>query len=216
MSDQENAGIVNLTAPVVMIHPNLFVPKAFKARGKETGEPKYSASFLFAPDNPDLLSIKRAAKAVAAAKWPGRPVSELATPWTSGDKLADKRKAKGRNDGEFQRGHLVMAARSKFQPRLAVVENGRIVDLDESNMTAFKARFYFGVEVLAQFNLVAYEGVGANPDGVNAYLNMVLSTNKGKRLSSGSSAAEVFRGYVGTYSAEDPTGDGDPRDAAGW
>lgn len=215
MSEQANIGIVNLTVPVVMIHPNLFVAKAFKARGKETGEPKYSASFLFTPDNPDFLSIKRAAKAVANARWPGRNVQELATPWTSGDKLADKRKAKGKSDGEFQRGNFVMAARSKFQPRLAIIENGRVVDLDENNLVPHKNKFYFGVEALAQFNLVAYEGVGQNPDGVNAYLNMVLSTNRGKRLSSGSSAAEVFRGYVGSHSAEDPTG-GDPRDAAGW
>jgi hypothetical protein len=71
-----------------------------------------------------------------------------------------------------------------------------------------KPKFYFGVEVLPQFNFVAYDGVGNNLDGVTAYLNMVFTTNKGKRLSGGASAAETFKGYAGHTSTEDPTAGG--------
>ena len=70
-------------------------------------------------------------------------------------------------------------------------------------------KFFFGAEVYAQVNLVAYKGVGANPDGVTAYLNMVVATGKGTRITSAKSASEVFSGYAGRVSDEDPTAGGD-------
>jgi len=42
---------------------------------------------------------------------------------------------------------------------------------------------------------------------VTAYLNMVCVTEKGPKLAGGGqSASEVFKGYIGTTSQEDPTG----------
>lgn len=209
MSEQakQQGEIFNLTLPVVMTHPNLFVARAFGQKGKETGEPKFSANFILNADNADLAAMKQAAAKVARARWPSRDLKELKFPFSSGDKTNERRKAKGKKADEHIAGKVVVAGRSKYQPRLAIIENGRgIVDLEGSALEANKGKFYPGVEVLAQFNFVAYDGVGANPDGVTAYLNMVLSTNKGKKIATGASASEVFKGYAGHSTTEDPTG----------
>ena len=199
-------GIYNLTKPVILAHPSLHEARPFGKKGKETGEPKFSANFVFPPDHPDFAGLKQVAIAVAKARWPDRSPKELKFPFVDGTKQAEKRKEKAnKDDGEYQRGMIVMAARSKYEPRLAGIENGKVVDYVGPARIAAKSKFYFGVEVLAQFNFAAYDGVGANPDGVTAYLNMVLTTNKGKRLTSAASAAETFKGYVGSASPEDPT-----------
>lgn len=219
-------GIFDLTVPVVLAHPHLFEAVKFKRNGKEQGEPKYGASFVFDADNPDLKDLKARAVALAKAKWPGRDIAadfkakQFKFPWASGDGIVLKRVAKlqaaGKQDdhkGDFQLGKVVLKSSSKYAPRMAVIANGKIVDLDSANTSGFKGQFYFGVKVLAQLNLVAYDGVGETGlDGVTAYINLVLSTNKGERLSGGASAAEVFKGYVGTVSAEDPTAGGENLD----
>lgn len=205
MTDQQTDGRFAIMNPVILAHPHLFEAQAYKANGKEKGEPKFGANLVLTP-GPELDEMKKKAAAVAKAKWPTRALSELKFPFASGDKLADKRKAKsGKDDGDYQRGKVVINARSKYRPRLAIVANGRIVDLeDDAAIAQHKAKFFFGAEVLAELNFVAYE----NPekDGVTAYLNLVLATGKGTRIAGGASASEVFKGYAGSVSAEDPTG----------
>lgn len=217
----ELVSIYNLTVPTVLVHPNLITAKPFKGKGgKETGEPKFSGSFVLPPGHADFDGLRAVAKAVALAKWPGRDVAGeaknrlFAFPFSSGNALIQKRinslKAKGKEytgDADFQKDAIILKSSSKFQPRLSVIVNGKPVDLDETTIPVHKGKFYFGVQSLAQFNFVAYEGVGANPDGVTAYLNMVLSLNRGEKLTSGGpSAAEVFSAYAGVASSEDPTG----------
>ena len=204
----ENTGIYTLMKPAILTHPdNLFVARGFGKKGKETGEAKFSANFVFEPDSEDLKGMKATAARVARAKWPNRDFKELSFPFKSGDKLADARKQKsGKDDGDFQRGKVVVAGRSKYEPRLSGVENGKVVDYEGDARKQAKQHFYFGVEALAQFNFVAYDGVGANPDGITAYLNMVHTTKRGKRLAGGTSAAETFKDYAGHASQEDPTG----------
>lgn len=204
MADEAVSGIFNLTEPVVMTFPNLLVPKAFGQKGKESGEPKYSANFSFNPDSADLKQMKAVAARIARAKWPGIDLKTLVFPFSNGNKLADDAKT-NKKDREFYRGKVVVAARSKYEPRLSGVENGKMVDYEGEARKAASGKFYSGVEVLAQVNFVAYKGVGRNPDGVTAYLNMIFTTNKGVRIGTSQSAAEVFKGYVGTISAEDPT-----------
>lgn len=202
--------IMSLTQPAVMAHPNLFEARAFGKKGKESGTPKFSANLVQAADSPDLAMAKKIAVEVARARWPGRSLAELKFPFSNGTKLADKRKveceaAKKTPDGEYQRGKVVIAARSKFEPALSVLENGRITDLEGPARLAAKGKFYFGVEVLAELSFVAYEGVGANPDGVTCYLQKVCSLNKGTKIAgNGTSAAETFKGYTGHYTAENP------------
>lgn len=212
MAEETKGAVYNLTASVVMTFPNLLAPRKFGKKGKESGDPKYSASFSLTPDSIDLKAMKALAAQVAKAKWPGRPfvdpsdkTKNLLFPFTSGDKLADAAKAE-KKDKEFYRGKIIMASRSKYQPRLYLLENPDVA-LEGDALKAAGSKFYSGVLVLAQFNFVAYPGVGHNPDGVTAYLNMVMSTNRGAKLgSTGPSAAEAFKGYIGTVSAEDPTG----------
>lgn len=205
MSNDPNQGLFSTTAPVPMYHPNLFEARAFGPKGKESGTPKFSANFAFDPTADDLKNLKALAVKVARAKWPDRPLKELSFPFADGDKLAEKAKNKNK-DGSYNAGKVIVAARSKYEPRLSGVENGKTIDYEGAARAAAKGKFYFGVEVLAQFNLVAYDGVGNNPDGVTAYLNMVFTTGKGKRVAGGASASEVFKGYVGTTSQVDPTG----------
>jgi len=213
MSAEPN--LFNLTMPVPMVFPNVFVARQFKKNGKPTGEPKFDAAFVFEPDSEDLKAMKALAIKAAKAKWPARDIAadlkanNFTFPFSDGTKKADKRKNLGKEDGEYQRGKVVITGRSKFRPALAILENGNCVDLtEETQIAAHKSKFYSGVECLAQFNFQAFEG-GNGPDGVNVYLNMVLSTNRGKKIagtSGGASAAATFSGYVGKASGEDPTG----------
>lgn len=201
-------GYIEINKPVMTSFPQLFEAKAVMRKGKPTGEPKFSANFEFHPvnDKAELDALKAKAAAVAKAKWPGRDLKELAFPFTSGDKLAEKAKAKGK-DRDFSKGKVVLTARSKYEPRLSVIENGKLVDYEGDRRPTCKSKFYSGVEVLFQVNFQAYDAVDEDGKaGVTAYLNMVVSLNKGKKLAGGgSSAAEVFKGYVGVASAEDPT-----------
>lgn len=219
-ADAKTDGIYNLTQPVVMSFPQLLEPKAFTENGKAKGEPKFSANLNFPADSEDLKAIKALAAKLARAKWPDKPfyvtttdgqkIAEVLFPFANGDKLADARQKKGKDDGEYMRGKVVISARSKYEPRLSYVENKKIIDCEgDMAKQAAKGKFYPGVEVLAQLNLVPYDAVGSNgKPGVTAYLNMVLSTGKGARISGGQTASEAFKGYVGSVSAEDPTAPG--------
>jgi hypothetical protein len=214
MSDDQNIpGIFNLTKPVIMPFPALLEPKKFKRNGKETGEPKFQASFIFDKDNPDLAAMKALVSTIAkqhVASWqPG----DLKFPFSDGNKLIAKRVAdlekqgkKYTGDADFQKDKVVIKSRSKFQPKLSVFENGKILDLDDEALRSrYKGQFYSGVEVYAQFNFVWYDGVDEGKPGVTAYLNLVLSTNKGKRIGGGATGSSVFAAVAGKVSAEDPT-----------
>lgn len=206
-------GTVALTVPVLLTFPNLDEARAVKNKaGKASGDPKYSVNLEFQPDSADLAALKAEAVKVARAKWPGVDVKTLKFPFTSGSALADKAKDKGK-DREFSRGLAVLTARSKYQPRLSTVKGGIPVDIDGDDKSLVKKLFYSGCQVLAQVNFQAYDAVNDDgKDGVTAYINMVLSLNKGTRLTGGASAAEVFKGYIGTTTDEDPIGSEDPAD----
>lgn len=215
MSAEPN--LFNLTMPVPTSFLNVFTPRKFKKNGKETGEPKFDGTFMFAADSEDLKAMKALAIKAAKAKWPSRDIaadlkaSNFTFPFSDGTKKADKAKNKstdGKDPLAYARGLVLITARSKYRPALAILENGGCTDLtEEAQIAAHKAKFYSGVEALAQFNFQAFEG-GNGPDGVNVYLNMVLSTNRGKKIAGGTSvsAAQAFSGYVGKASGEDPTG----------
>jgi len=109
-----------LTTAVPMVNPNLAEPRAFKdENGKEKGEPKHGAQFLFDPQSIELVEMKKLMTEVARAKWgtayqfdpkssqlravktsaEGKKVWDLGIepvrlPLHLGEILADKRKAK--------------------------------------------------------------------------------------------------------------------------
>jgi len=193
-----------------MSWPKLFEPEQFtdKKTGKTSGNAYYSAQFTIDPNSDDFKALKAASAEVAKARWPSRELKEIRWPWVNGTKKADDRKTKGKEDGEYQRGKAVITSKSgeEYRPRLAVWD-GRSIDLtDDILISKYKSWFFSGAEVLVEWNLKAYDGVGANPDGITAYLNLVLSTGKGDKLAGGGApASEVFKGYVGHATEEDPT-----------
>lgn len=200
--------------PVRLLWPHLFEARPFKdpATGRE-GEPKFDASFIIAADHPDLLPIKQFCAAVAAKAFPGRELKTLGQmdskgrwkagfPFESGTKRADDAVAAGK-DLEFLRDTAVLTARTgaKYPPRLAVMVNGKATDYYGELRGTAQSAMYSGVNVLAEFNFQPYEGFGG---GVTAYLNYVLSTNTGDRLSGGGGAEDRFSEYLGTITNEDP------------
>lgn len=203
---EDKAGRFQSRDVAILNFPNIFTPRAFKGKnGVAQGEPKFDAALELAPDSPDLKNMKAAAVAVARAKWPDRDLKvDFQFPWTLGDKLADKAKAKGK-DRESSRGLVVLTARSQYAPRLSVIEKGDVVDYFDERRPLAKDAFYSGVKVGFVVTFNAYEGVGSNPDGVNAYLDWLISTKSGKRLVTSASGADVFKGYAGRVSDEDPT-----------
>jgi len=216
-----NAGTVDgryvFTTAVRMPFGNLITPVAVGKKGKAKGDPKYSGTFLIDTDSPDLAAAKAKAAEVARAKWPGRDLKELKFPFTLGDRRAEKSKAGGK-DGSFFLGKVVLDARSKYEPRLAILAGKTVRDLTGAQVqTEGKTKFYNGCWVVPQVNFVAYDGqqeddghghkIG-NPDGVTAYLDAVLWVKDGERIG-GASAAETFRAYAGSVSGEDPTGGDD-------
>lgn len=211
-------GIYNLTIPVVGSFLQIFEPKAFTENGKAKGDPKFSANLNILADSPDLAAMKTLAAKLARAKWPdkaffatvqetGEKIPQIIFPFSNGDKLADAAKEK-KKDGEYMRGKVVISARSKYEPRLSYIDNGKIVDVEnEAQRAIAKTKFFSGVELLAQLNFVPYDAVGQNgKPGVTAYLNMLLSTGKGTRIGGGQTASEAFKGYVGTVSTDNPLG----------
>ena len=225
------SGIVTFNTPVILAFPQaLFEAKKFKNKGKESGEPKYGASFVFPPEHPDFKVLKDRAILLAKEKWPGRDIGadykakQFLMPWKQGDTQVAKRLAKLSAEGkpddgksDFLKGQIIIKSASKFAPRYAVITGKTISDdLEGPGLAANKGKFYFGALVLVQFNLSAYDKVGENgTDGVTAYINLVASTGTGKRLSGGTPAKEAFSGYAGSSSTEDPTG-GELEDADGF
>lgn len=209
---EKTDGIFNTTQPVVMTHPQLFEARAIGPKGRESGKPKFSASFLFKPESQDLKDMKNLALKVAKAKWASRDIiadvkaNTFKMPFASGDAMADRQKNNGK-DGDYNRGHVVLSARSIFQPALVLIQNNKLTDLTGEARLANKDKFFFGAEVLLQVNFVAYQGIGTNPDGVTAYMQMVVATGKGTLMkAAGQSSSDAFSTYMGSVSMDNPLG----------
>lgn len=207
----DNPGYVEITKSVVTTYPQLIVAEAFKRNGKVTGDPKFSINFEFEADHPSLSILKETAAKIAAARWPGRDFATLAFPFSSGDKLAEAAKGRGKNR-EQSRGKVVLVARSgeEYPPQLSAIVNGQWEDFEGDYRAKAKPYFYSGVRCIGRVVFKAYDGVGANPDGVACYLSGVGSLNKGERIGGAGSQADRFKGYVGVESDEDPLAERKP------
>lgn len=183
---------------------NAFEPKAFMKDGKPKGDPKYSITFVIPPNTPELEGLKKAAAAAARAKWPTRNLSELAFPFTNGDRAAEKSAAKGK-DGGFYKGQVVFKTRSKYPPTLSVIAGGKLIVLETDALKAqWKSKFYNGCWGVGAVNFVPYDGEN-DKDGITAYIQSFLWVKDGERIG-GRDQAEVFKDYMGTVSNEDPFG----------
>ena len=212
--------IYDLTMPVAISYPNLFKPKAFKGKNGQSGEPKYGAEFLFDTESADLKGIKTLVVRIAKAAWPdrqffvtttdGQKIKQIGTPWKSGNEKNEEAKKKGKTEQEHYKGKVILRASSKNQPVLGYIQpNGQKVFLEtDTAIQLAKKHFDAGIEVYANFNFAIYEKGESGIPGITAYLNGVLSTTKGTRLAKGRSPDQMFRGYAGSVSGEDPTAPG--------
>lgn len=185
-----------------LVFPQLFEPKPIKRNGKEVGDPIYSCSFLFAPEQ--IEDLKKKALDVARAKWGGRNFNDevkagtFKLPFSTGAKEKAKADAKGK-DGLFYEGTIVLKTKSKYRPGVVDDKKQEIIDPN---------KVYSGCYGYAEVNFVAYEGVSGGSDGVTAYLNFVLKSRDGDRLA-GRTAADVFSGIEGGSSDYNPVEAGD-------
>ena len=211
---QPNLFTLTKAAPAFFM--DLHEPKQFMKNGKPKGAAKYSINAVLKPDSEDLKTIAGMCKALADAAFAGQEGYDWKTaekPYKKAETIIDARKKSKAKDGKEYSGDLdwiagtyTLKASSTFAPALSGLEGGRLVEYKtEEARAASKAKFYNGAEVLMQVNLQPYEMDGRY--GVTAYLNMVLTTGKGeKRGGTARAAADVFKGYAGTISHEDPMG----------
>src|SRR5258708_6479587 len=208
--------------PMIMIHTALLDPKPYMENGKPKGLPKFQASFVIDPadQKDEWEAFRQHAIMVARAEWPSLDLKTNLSPangwpWRSGNVMADKRqaaaKAKGKDEDPlaFLRGKAVIRAGSgqEYPPRLYGFETGvkGVVEYVDEQRKAKKSLFRPGMLVLAKVNLKAV--IVTNTHYVTAYLNMICSTGKlGMEIQTQKSAAEVFSGYQGHVTNEDPTG----------
>lgn len=198
-------------------------PRKYKKNGKEQGDAKYQGTFLLDPTSEDLKKLQaEVIKMLHANNSSGKKLKigrlteeqetagthiEVKVPWQDGTKYADKQKAAGK-DAEFARGKILVKATSKYQPALAALVDGKLLEFSTPEAVATaKKYFYSGAFLVPSVGLHFYKGDEGKPDGVSLYFNAALFVKHGPRLvSSTRSATETFKGYVGAISQEDPTG----------
>lgn len=204
----------------------IVTPRKFKKNGKEQGDPRFQGTFVFDPTDEDLKKLQaEVVKMLHANNASGKKLKigrlteeqenagthiEVKVPWQDGTKYADKQKAAGK-DAEWARGKILVKATSKYRPALAALVDGKVLEFatDEA-VAANKKYFYDGALLVPSFGLHFYKGDEGKPDGVSLYFNAALFVKHGPRLrGSGRSAAETFKGYIGSISQEDPTGGAD-------
>ncbi len=203
MSDERVDGRVALLKPVRALFCNVLNARKFKKNGKEVGDAKYDATLVLDAD--DVKALKDKMLAVAKAKWPSRDLKELKFPIKRAEQVAEKAKKKDptKDTSIYTDGTFIMSARSKYEPQLSYLDGKKVVEFTEANRGLAKSKFYNGCYVVVSLNFVPYEG--DDDDGVTAYLDAVLWVKDGPKIG-GVSAAEAFKGYIGTVSGEDPTG----------
>lgn len=230
MTDEQSGYFSCTKAVPLAFADRLITPAPFKdKKGKEKGEPKFGFTAVFDPESDDWKNMKKTAVAIAKAKDPEAvekiKSGEIKLPFKSGDKLVAKTKAnfeakdkEYKGQADYMLGKGVIGANSKFQPKLGILDDGKlhpedkalvrdgILELEtDAQKQRYKGRFFPGVESFVEFNFVWYDGVDDGKPGVTAYPNSVLVTGKGKRLGGGRSVTETFKGYAGKVSNEDPT-----------
>ena len=148
------------------------------------GEPKYSATFGFAPTHPAHAQIKAALKAAAEEKWKEK-AGDVFMQLKAGDKLClHDGDAKADKDG--YKGNLYVSASNKLKP--LVVDNKaapgqtsvRVIEANEG-------RIYSGCYVNATIELWAQDNKFGKR--INASLMGIQFLRDGQRLSGGGVAS---------------------------
>lgn len=187
------------------------------------GDPRHDATFIVEKENAEFLALKNLVISTAQKFFPGKKLVarrltqeeldggqhvEINVPWKDGTKAADEAKAKSPpRDMEFARGKILLKAGSKYRPALSVLGSSGIVDLnDDATVAANKNKFYAGAEYLVAVRLNPYKAQDNKPGGVGLFLNNLMFVKDGQRIGGQrASGAEVFKGYVGQATTENPT-----------
>lgn len=203
-----------------MVFSNVLTPRAYEEKGKPKGEPRYDLTVIVAPDDPDLTRLKAEVIGELKKLYPGKVIVprrltqeeldrgdtvEVNVPWKDGTKEADKRKADGK-DGEVFRGMVAIKMNSKFAPVLAAIENGKVVSYtDDATRPALKRIFYAGSYVVPYVKLHSYTAKDQKPGGVGLWPESICFAKHGEKLGGqGANPAEVFKGYAGNITTENP------------
>lgn len=196
----------------ILVHPHVAEPHQFKnpRTQKPEGPPKYEAGIIIELDADDAKAVRSIVKRLGEEH--GADLKTMAKPIASGTVKADARAAQCRAmnpprepDGEYQRGKMVLTARSQYPAQLGVLTNGTIINLDTpEKIKANAGKFYFGTECAAEVAFEWHDKIGGNPAGVHCYLNSLLTMNKGQRLAGPRPASERFKGFAGRSSDVDP------------
>ena len=220
MSNKKELVTYAFQEPVRAGFANIVAARQFEKAGQKKGDLRFDASFILAPDSPDLKALHDLVIVEAKALNPGKRLIprrltqeeldkgdciEIQVPWKDGTKLADKAKAEGK-DQEFFRGMAVVKTSSKYAPALAGLEGGKVIEYTnpETRATLDKL-FYSGAYMAPYVGVHAYKAMDEKPGGVGLYLNAVCFIKHGARLGGQRvNAAEVFKGYAGTVSSADP------------
>lgn len=200
------------TQPVRAVFIDAITPRTFDKNSK-TDKPKFGGTFVFPADSPDVANLKAAMMAAAKQKWPSRDLKELKFPLTTGakkieteKKMAAKKNAEPRSQAFFEGNTLVITARSDFEPGLAKLVNGKVIEISGPTRAACKD-FYNGCYVIPVFAFVPYDAKKADdPDGVTAYLQSLLWVKDGERIGGGSVVSK-FAAYAGTVTDQSPGSD---------
>lgn len=178
-----------VTPQLRVVFPNLFEPSAPKdGKGRDLGEPRYSVLLL--GTDQEIKEVADLVRKVAANDFPNHSLKDLALPIISGDQEAAKAEKKDKN-GDFFKGMKVIKASSKFKPGVVDPNLNEIINSSD---------LYSGCYGRAELNIVGYNGVGQNPDGIKAYINNFQKLDDGERLV-GRTAKDVFSPAGGTASA---------------
>jgi hypothetical protein len=220
--EKEKPADFTFAKAVVVAFEAIINPRAFKKKGQEKGDPKYSGTFVCEPTDEDLKKLQgEVSKMLQAHNASGKKLKvgllteeqekagthiSVNVPWQDGTKYADKQKAAGK-DAEWARGKILVKATSKYQPALAAIEGGKVLEFTTPEAVAVaKKYFYSGAYIVPSVGLHYYTGDSGKPDGVSLYFNAALFVKHGARIAGQRSATETFKGYIGSISVEDPTG----------
>ena len=198
-------------------------------RGVPGATPKFSATFGIEKEDFDAI-VKLEVEAIKSelGEFSGNP-GEYYLACTSGEAAAKRALQKADLDARgkpadeqfkiketaekraaiYRQFAGVLTASSQFDVALAKLDNGKIVDIPETEVAraqAGKDLFYAGAYVAPA---VAFKGFKRKQmdgkDGVTAYLQNVLFVRNGERMGgAGPSNSDTFGKYKG-YSPEDPT-----------
>ena len=214
-----------LTEAVPTAFMNVVNPVPFKKGGVSKGDPRYSATFVFAPDSGDLKALKALIVDKMKAFFPGKKlvsrrltqdeldgggVVEVKLPWADGTKFADEgTNGAEKRDNEWARGKVMVKAGSNDQhpPGLSAIENGKVVEFNTPESRAANAgKFASGAYVVAQFGLNIYPAKGETPGGCSLWPRAICHVKPGPKTTGGGGVnqAEVFRAYAGTVKADNP------------